>query len=245
MLWQAGGLAWLRGQRRPRRGADHRGLRAVPAGDPARAARLRRAPVHAAPGRLTGRPTRSRCWSRPATRAARCCRRWRCWRRRSPATSPRPGGCGRAGAARWSATGPATSPLYLQAESALWLGDEPEWAAAAESLLPYRGRQAVLGTPSLTLGAYDELLGRIAERRGDLGGARAVVAGRPASRACWSAHRTRWRWPSRTSPASRVRPRPPSDLARGLQSARSGACGARRQRVVAMPPSTAMTEPVT
>ena len=51
VLWQAGGLAWLRGQRRPGRGADHRGLRAVPAGDPARAARLRRAPVHPAPGR--------------------------------------------------------------------------------------------------------------------------------------------------------------------------------------------------
>jgi hypothetical protein len=62
--------------------------------------------------------------------------------------------------------------LYLQAESALWLGDEPEWASALESLLPYRGRQAVLGTPSLTLGAYDELLGRLAERRGDLAGAR-------------------------------------------------------------------------
>lgn len=62
--------------------------------------------------------------------------------------------------------------LYLQAESSLWLGDEPDWAAAAESLLPYRGRQAVLGTPSLTLGAYDELLGRLAERRGDLAGAR-------------------------------------------------------------------------
>ena len=62
--------------------------------------------------------------------------------------------------------------LYLQAESALWLGGEPDWCAAAESLLPYRGRQAVLGTPSLTLGAYDELLGRIAERRGDLAAAR-------------------------------------------------------------------------
>jgi len=59
-----------------------------------------------------------------------------------------------------------------KAESALRLGDEPEWAAAAQSLLPYRGRQAVLGTPSLTLGAYDEVLGRIAERRGDLAGAR-------------------------------------------------------------------------
>ena len=62
--------------------------------------------------------------------------------------------------------------VYLQAESSLWLGDEPEWACAAESLLPYRGRQAVLGTPSLSLGAYDELLGRIAERRGDTDGAR-------------------------------------------------------------------------
>jgi hypothetical protein len=62
--------------------------------------------------------------------------------------------------------------VLLQAESALWLGDEPEWASAVEALLPYRGRQAVLGTPALSLGAYDELLGRIAERRGDLAGAR-------------------------------------------------------------------------
>ena len=30
----------------------------------------------------------------------------------------------------------------------------------------------MLGTPSLSLGAYDELLGRIAERRGDTDGAR-------------------------------------------------------------------------
>ena len=62
--------------------------------------------------------------------------------------------------------------VYLQAENSLWLGDERDWITAAESLLPYRGRQAVLGTPSLTLGAYDELLGRIAERRGDHDGAR-------------------------------------------------------------------------
>ncbi|SOC47951.1 Transcriptional regulatory protein, C terminal [Blastococcus aggregatus] len=67
--------------------------------------------------------------------------------------------------------------VYLQAESSLWLGDEPDWAAAAESLLPYRGRQAVLGTPALSLGAYDELLGRIAERRGDADGARRWWAG--------------------------------------------------------------------
>jgi hypothetical protein len=90
--------------------------------------------------------------------------------------------------------------LYLQAESALWLGDEPEWAAAAQSLLPYRGRQAILGTPSLTLGAYDEVLGRIAERRGDLDGARAwwrsareqgVLVGSPHQVALADSHLTR------------------------------------------------------
>ena len=69
--------------------------------------------------------------------------------------------------------------VYLQAESSLWLGDEPEWATAVQTLLPYRGRQAVLGTPSLTLGAYDELLGRLAERRGD----------GTAARACWESAR--------------------------------------------------------
>jgi hypothetical protein len=62
--------------------------------------------------------------------------------------------------------------VLVQAETSLHLGDEPEWAAAAEQLLPFAGRQAVLGTPSLTLGAYDELLGRLAERRGDELGAR-------------------------------------------------------------------------
>jgi DNA-binding SARP family transcriptional activator len=62
--------------------------------------------------------------------------------------------------------------VYLQAESALWIGDEADWPAAAETLLPFRGRQAVLGTPSLSLGAYDELLGRFAERLGDLEAAR-------------------------------------------------------------------------
>jgi hypothetical protein len=62
--------------------------------------------------------------------------------------------------------------VYLQAESALWLGDESEWPAAMETLLPYRGRQAVLGTPSLSLGSYDELLGRFAERLDDVDAAR-------------------------------------------------------------------------
>jgi hypothetical protein len=90
--------------------------------------------------------------------------------------------------------------LYLQAESALWLGDEPEWCAAEQSLLPYRGRQAVLGTPSLTLGAYDEVLGRIAERRGDGTAARGwwlsareqgVLVGSPHQVALADSHLTR------------------------------------------------------
>jgi DNA-binding SARP family transcriptional activator len=62
--------------------------------------------------------------------------------------------------------------VLLQAENALHLGDERDWAEAYEQVLPYAGRQAVLGTPSLSLGSYDELLGRIAEARGDLLGAR-------------------------------------------------------------------------
>ena len=57
--------------------------------------------------------------------------------------------------------------VLLQAEGALLLDDEPEWDAAVLSLLPYRGRQAVLGTPAFSLGSYDELLGRLAEHRGD------------------------------------------------------------------------------
>ena len=40
--------------------------------------------------------------------------------------------------------------VLLQAESALRLGDERDWAGAVEQLLPFRGRQAVLGTPALT-----------------------------------------------------------------------------------------------
>ncbi|MGY1704100.1 BTAD domain-containing putative transcriptional regulator [Geodermatophilus sp. SYSU D00697] len=60
----------------------------------------------------------------------------------------------------------------LQAEVALQIGDEPEIEMATVQLHPFRGRQAVLGTPSFTLGAYDELLGRIAERTGDTVAAR-------------------------------------------------------------------------
>ncbi|WP_457011292.1 BTAD domain-containing putative transcriptional regulator [Geodermatophilus sp. SYSU D00965] len=60
----------------------------------------------------------------------------------------------------------------LQAEVALQIGDEAEIETATVQLLPFRGRQAVLGTPSFSLGAYDELLGRIAERTGDTVAAR-------------------------------------------------------------------------
>ncbi|SEP28283.1 AfsR/SARP family transcriptional regulator [Trujillonella endophytica] len=62
--------------------------------------------------------------------------------------------------------------LLLEAETALLLGDEPEIEMAVVQLLPFRGRQAVLGTPALTLGAYDELLGRVAEHQGDTVAAR-------------------------------------------------------------------------
>jgi DNA-binding SARP family transcriptional activator len=62
--------------------------------------------------------------------------------------------------------------VLLEAEVALHLGDEPEQEEAVVQLLPFRGRQAVLGTPSFSLGAYDELLGRIAEHHGDTVAAR-------------------------------------------------------------------------
>jgi hypothetical protein len=77
--------------------------------------------------------------------------------------------------ARWGSTDvrdwASDVAVLVQAENALHLGDEEDWGAAAEAVLPYAGRQAVLGTPSLSLGSYDELLGRICEKRGDLLGA--------------------------------------------------------------------------
>jgi hypothetical protein len=96
--------------------------------------------------------------------------------------------------------------VLVQAESALRLGSEPEWAAATEALLPYRGRQAVLGTPALSLGAYDELLGRIAERQGDLAAAQnwwtaardqGVLVGSPHQVALAESHLARTTTPSR------------------------------------------------
>jgi hypothetical protein len=67
--------------------------------------------------------------------------------------------------------------VLLQAETALHLGDEPEVTMATVALLPFRGRQAVLGTPAFSLGAYDEVLGRIAEAAGDTVAARDWWAG--------------------------------------------------------------------
>ena len=55
----------------------------------------------------------------------------------------------------------------MSVSTALLLDDEPEWDAAVVSLMPFHGRQAVLGTPAFSLGSYDELLGRFAEHRGD------------------------------------------------------------------------------
>ena len=172
MLWQAGGLAWLRGNAARAEELTTEAYELYRRVTPHAAARLRRAPVHAAPRRPPAGPAPSRCWWRPATRAARCCRRWRCWPRPSPATCAE----ARRLRARWGRTlirdWASDVAVLLQAESALRLGDEPEWASAAASLLPYRGRQAVLGTPAFSLGSYDELLGRIAERRGDPAAAR-------------------------------------------------------------------------
>ena len=94
--------------------------------------------------------------------------------------------------------------VLLQAETALLLDDEPEWDAAVASLLPFRGRQAVLGTPAFSLGSYDELLGRFAEHRGD-----------PAEAARWwqaaqaqarrSAHPSSWTGRPRGCPGWRAR----------------------------------------
>ena len=84
--------------------------------------------------------------------------------------------------------------VLLEAESALWLGDERDWAGAVETLLPFQGRQAVLGTPALTLGAYDELLGRIAERQGDLEEARSWwSAAREQGHLVGSPHQVGWK----------------------------------------------------
>ncbi|WP_158548591.1 AfsR/SARP family transcriptional regulator [Blastococcus sp. TF02A-26] len=62
--------------------------------------------------------------------------------------------------------------VLLETEVALLLGDEPELEMAVVQVLPFRGRQAVLGTPAFSLGSYDETLGRVAERQGDTVAAR-------------------------------------------------------------------------
>ncbi|WP_324275406.1 hypothetical protein [Blastococcus brunescens] len=121
--------------------------------------------------------------------------------------------------------------VLLQAESALRLGDEPEWASAVEALLPYCGRQAVLGTPSLTLGAYDELLGRIAERRGDRAGARRWWAA-AREQGVLVGSRTKWRWPTRTWPGWAPSRRP---------SGRSGSPGPSGRRPDSPPRASSLT----
>jgi hypothetical protein len=81
--------------------------------------------------------------------------------------------------------------VLVQAETALLLDDEPEWDAAVLALRPFRGRQAVLGTPAFSLGSYDELLGRFAEHRGDPAGAvRCWEAARAQARAVGSPAQT-------------------------------------------------------
>ena len=106
----------------------------------------------------------------------------------------------------------------LQAEAALLLGDEPELEMAVVQMLPFRGRQAVLGTPSFSLGAYDELLGRIAEHRGDTVAARAWweaaerqgrLVGSPHQVALARSHL------DRVPEATATRPRPRRSMERG------------------------------
>ncbi|MGY1915063.1 BTAD domain-containing putative transcriptional regulator [Blastococcus sp. SYSU DS0973] len=152
--------------------------------------------------------------------------------------------------------------LYLQAESALWLGDEPDWAAAVESLLPYQGRQAVLGTPSLTLGAYDELLGRLAERLGDLDSARRWwAAAQDQGRRVGSPHQVRlaeWHCARVSSPSTGSSSPVWGSAGRtwswltvdgaarpGPSDAAGSPAAPDVQAVVAIPPSTGMTAPVT
>jgi hypothetical protein len=103
----------------------------------------------------------------------------------------------------------------LQGEVALLLGDEPELETAAVQMLPFRGRQAVLGTPSFSLGAYDELLGRIAEHRGDLAAAREWwIGARRQGHVVGSPHQValaQWHLDRVASdPTGRPRPRRPS-----------------------------------
>ena len=208
VLWQAGGLAWLRG-------------------NAARAEELtteayelfRRVTPHARHAYAAHQFTLRRADHRAGRRAAAAGRD----RRRGQPAAAGDGGAG-GGRVRRRRRGPAAA-RPLGADAGPRLGQRRRratcrrrarcgWAtsrtgpAAAESLLPYRGRQAVLGTPSLTPGR----LRRAArpDRRAPRGHRRrpALVGRRRASRACWSARRTRWRWPSRTSPACPRRPRP-------------------------------------
>ena len=140
---------------------------------------------------------------------------------------------------------------------------------------PTAGGRRCSGRRPCSLGAYDELLGRIAERRGDLAAARewwqsareqGVLVGSPHQVALADAHLARV--PAVPAPRRRLRPgttpdlltayrrldevtRPSADgVASAVPRARAAGmvsrCGRPAgQAVVAMPPSTGMTAPVT
>ena len=200
VLWQAGGLAWLRGNAARAEELTTEAYELFRQGDPARPARLRRAPVHAAPGRLpAGRRDpaagRDRRRGQPAAAGDGGAGRGGVRRpRRGPAAARR------AGAARWSATGPATSRSTCRRSRRL--------ARRRARLGGGRGVAAAL--PRAAGGARDAVahprrLRRAArpDRRAPWrpGGRAGLVAVGAASRACSSARRTRWHWPTRTSPA--------------------------------------------
>ena len=107
--------------------------------------------------------------------------------------------------------------VYLQAESALLAGRRAGAGRRRSSrCCPTAGGRPCSGRRRSRLGAYDELLGRIAERRGRPRGGPRVVAGGPRAGRARSAPRTRWRWPSRTWPA--WAPAPPSEASRAPPS---------------------------
>ena len=136
VLWQAGGLAWLRGDAARAEELTTEAYELFRRVTP-RAARLRGPPVHPPAGRPPAGRRASPCWSRPATRATRCCRRWRCSPRPSPATWPRPAGCAPAGGARRPRLGQRRRrPLRRSARCG--------WATSPtgpgdRQLLPFRG----------------------------------------------------------------------------------------------------------
>ena len=188
-------------ERRAGGGADDRGVRAVPEGHPARAARLRRAPVHAAPGR----PPPGR--RDPAARRDR--------RRGQPAPAgdggARGGRVGRpaGGAAAARPLGPHAGAGLGQRRRALPAGGVRAVAGRRAGVGRRRGVAAAV--PRAAGGARDAVprpgrLRRAArpDRRAPRRPRRCprVVAVRAGAGRCWSVRRTRSRWPTRSSPGS-------------------------------------------